>query len=227
MLLSAHGFTPEQPVERALTEAAVAADGTPLPPRELGALQQKLQTLQAAAARATADGEATVLRSALQWLCDFLHNELTPRLRASHWLVQESCTAALALGRALDDPGVIARYSLELLSAREAALPIGIPHLAVLYAAHGGALSRLLREGRVPPPARAEVAGQAAAALQAAGRIRTSCLGEQHPLTRATLAALQAAVERRERLVAAATASPADAGEGQSHSGSGSRVTGS
>ena len=82
--------------------------------------------------------------------------------------------------------------------AREAALPRGTPHLAVLYAAHASALHRLAKAGRVPPRARAEAAAQAAAALQAAARIRHTCFGADHPLAVSTHAAAERAAAHAE-----------------------------
>lgn len=83
--------------------------------------------------------------------------------------------------------------ALQLAQAREKALPRGTPYLATLYAAHAGALHRLAKADRVPAPQRADVARQAAAALQAAARIRQTCFGADHPLTLSTLAAARQA----------------------------------
>ena len=84
----------------------------------------------------------------------------------------------------------------QLLTAREETLPHGTLHLAMLYAAHGGALCRLLKEGRVPPPKQSDVKLQALRALEAAARIRETCLGAEHPLSCATKAACERITRR-------------------------------
>ena len=204
LLSEAHHFEPTEPAERREAEAESAADEE---------LARRTRQLISAAASATGGVATSVgvagaaeapadpgsLRSSLDALRSLLHAELEPRLRTSHYLVHEACAAVLALGRALDEPGIVARYALQLAHAREAVLPRGTVGLAALYAAHAGALSRLLRERRVPEPQRAEAARQAAAALQAAARIRGVCLGADHPLTQATAATLSAAEERAVR----------------------------
>ena len=85
----------------------------------------------------------------------------------------------------------------------EAALPVGTLHLAALYAAHGGALYRVLGAGSqggdhgasLSPADAKEVLGAAARSLTAAQRIRECCLGTGHPLSVATAAAARRAQE--------------------------------
>lgn len=187
----------------------------------IAAVAQALSALEAAQAE-TADGptssSAARHRSSLakdaatrrlvastSALRALLHESLEPlasaeqahtRWRAVH---HEVLATVLAAARTLDDAGLVARYALLLATAREAWLPRGTPGLADLYAAHAGALSRMLREGRVPPPARQDAAKQATTALAAAVRIRTCCFGDDHPLVRSTVAAWAAANERTER----------------------------
>ena len=104
----------------------------------------------------------------------------------------------LALARAMDEPFLVAESAASLLKGREAILPLGTAHLASLYAAHGGALHRVVREGCVPDAEEAaRVAESARQSMLAALRIRECCLGAAHPLTRATAAAVEAAAARR------------------------------
>ena len=68
---------------------------------------------------------------------------------------------------------------------------------ASLYATHGAALTRVMREGSMTlsQEERAEVAKTAVRSLTASHAIRTSCLGEAHPLSAATAATVQHARE--------------------------------
>lgn len=131
-------------------------------------------------------------------LRELLHNKLDHVLPPASFLAQDVCSALLRCGQLLEDPGIVARYSLHLLNAREMLLPCGTLHLATLYATHGSALVKLLRceSTRVQREKRATVGKQAAAALQAAKAIRACCLGEEHPLTRTTAEAARVAEQR-------------------------------
>ena len=128
-------------------------------------------------------------------LRSLLHDEIARALHPTHWIAQGAVAALVALGRSLDDPGLLSRYSLQLLMVREETLALGTPHLASLYATHASASFRLLGEKRVPPHKIDELHCQAAAALDAARRIRTICFGATHPLTEATARAAAKASE--------------------------------
>lgn len=146
----------------------------------------------AAAHRATAAADTTTLRAALEALETFISRQLEGgAVHPFHWLVQEVHAALLAIGRALDEPRVVAKCALHLLTAREAALSRGTLHLAALYSAHGSAIHRLLRERQVPQSERSAAANAAVASMSAAARIRDCCLGSAHPLTLATKSALE------------------------------------
>ena len=122
---------------------------------------------------------------------------LQPLLHPFHVLVQEAHAALLSLARALDHPPLVAKAALHLLTAREHAVPRGTLHLSGLYAAHAGALLRLLREGETGPTERARAAETAATSMRAAHRIRETCLGKHHPLTTSTALALAQAERAR------------------------------
>jgi len=112
--------------------------------------------------------------------------------------VQELQAALLALSRpeAADETQQLAQSCLHLIAAREAMLPIGTPHLAALYATHGAALCRVLRDAdTLSASERAAVASAAARSLGASHRIRACCLGEEHPLAKATRSAAEHARE--------------------------------
>lgn len=205
LLLAAHHFSPARSPQLEAVETQPAADRA--------AVEALARRVRAAAQRveaAEAEGDADDLRAATERLRELVHGGdgraaaagpapaggVAALVEPGHWLLHDSGAALLAAARALDDAGLIARSALQLAQCREAALPRGTPHLATLYAAHAGALSRLLKAGRVPPPARADAAAQVAAALTAAARIRTTCLGPDHPLTLSTLAAAGRATTR-------------------------------
>ncbi|KAL1505038.1 hypothetical protein AB1Y20_008805 [Prymnesium parvum] len=193
LLREAHHFAPVEPPERAASQAAaLCAPATALPlPSDLSIREReaRLRRLVERANSAHAAGEVRAVEMAVGELLQLERGGLSD-LHGSHWLRQEAYAALLALGRVVDDAGLVARYSLQLIAAREEVLPgRALPHLAALYAAHGGALCRMLSEERVPPTKRAEVKAQAQAALSAAARIRETCLGAAHAVTQATLAA--------------------------------------
>jgi hypothetical protein len=118
----------------------------------------------------------------------------------------EAHAALLAAVRAdgVDEPQVVATATLHLIAACEFHLPHGTPHLAALYSAHGGALCRVLRVGGLSANEHEHVCVAALRSLTAAHRIRKCCLGENHPLTRATAAA----VERQRQRAYAVTPTP-------------------
>ena len=205
LLRAAHHFSPARSPELEAVETQPTADQA--------AVEALARRVRAAAQRveaAQADGNVDALRAATERLRELVHGgdgraaaagsapagSMAALVQPGHWLLHDGGAALLAAARALDDAGLIARSALQLAQCREAALPRGTPHLATLYAAHAGALSRLLNGGRVPPPARADATAQVAAALTAAARIRTTCFGPDHPLTLSTLAAASRATAR-------------------------------
>ena len=199
LLRAAHHFEPSEPPERRETEATVlrarAAAAEKLSEgaarEEESRLERDLRRLVERAQQAEAAGDMRALEGGIGALLELKHGELDKRLHVGHWLQQEACAALQLLGRAVDDPGIVARYSLQLLSGREATLPRGTPHLAMLYAAHGGALCGMINKCRVPQAQRRDVGAQALAALDAAARIRETCFGEEHTITAATRAACE------------------------------------
>ena len=206
LLRDGHHFEAEEPAARAAaervsmgaplaTERWRTASGAAPTPATLAALERKFRAAAEAALRADAGGDDRSKRAAVETLRSLLHDEIERALHPTHWIAQEACAALVALGRSLDDPGLLSRYSLQLLMVREETLALGTPHLASLYATHASASFRLVREGRVPPRKRDELCCQAAAAFDAARRIRTICFGATHPLTEATARASAAASE--------------------------------
>ena len=133
---------------------------------------------------------------ALERLSSLVATELQGALHPFHWLTQEVQAARLALARMapIDEPRLIAECALHLIAGREALLPSATLHLAALYASHGSALCRVLREG-VPPDERTPVVAAAVKSLNAACALRSTCLGEGHALTKATSAAVRHARE--------------------------------
>jgi hypothetical protein len=194
-----------EPHERARAErAARSASDTPQAQAALARAEPRARTVMAMVAKLAARAatrKSDQLRSLTEELRGLLHEVLEPVVRSgAHPLLQEVLTTLNVAARALDEPGLLARYALLLAQAREVSMPLGTPQLAVLYAAHAGALSRLLRERRVPTDRRHSAAQQAASALTASARIRQSCFGREHPLTQANIAALAAANERVQRI---------------------------
>jgi len=181
-----------------------------VPPEVVRSLEQAARSqivrVQAAAAQMNAevarpaDSKLTAsLHAAVDELRTLLESELEPVLHRAHWLVQDVLASLMCAARALDDPGQLARCALRLIQAREEVLPLGTPQLANMYNAYGSALAKLLRSERVPSGKRPEAAAQAVAALEAACKIRACCFGDDHPLTKATGAAHDRAVEQQQR----------------------------
>ena len=194
LLKAAHHFEPIEPDERKVAEQEARADG--------GVEQRLACEVHDAVARthrAVASGSPASLDAALDSLLALIEQRLQPCLHPFHVLVQEAHGALLSLARALDHPPLVAKAALHLLTAREHTLPRGTLHLSSLYAAHAGALLRLLREGEIGPAERARAAETAAASMRAAHRIRVTCIGALHPLTRSTALALERAESMAER----------------------------
>ena len=145
------------------------------------------------AQRAITSTSPAALDAAAGRLEELIERALQPALHPFHVLAQEAHAALLGVARVLDHPPLVARAALHLIAAREFMLPRGTPHLASLYAAHAGAVLRLLREGEIGKAERAQAAQAAAASMRAALRIRSSCLGKEHPLTKSTAGALERA----------------------------------
>lgn len=139
----------------------------------------------------------TSLRISVGSLRSLLEGQMRKEVHSAHWLVHDCLAALMQAARALDDPGLLAYTSLQLINAREEVLPLGTPGLAALYASHGSAMMRLLKAGRVPQAAESEALRQAEQALAAACRIRKCCLGDEHPLVRLTVKAHAEALRRK------------------------------
>ena len=194
LLRAAHGFDATDPPERRAAEAAAGLGAAAAPnvcPDELFTLTRRVQEATTAAQRAISTGTPSVLDAATDDLLALIDRLMASGMHPFHALPQEAHVALLAVARALDDPTLVARAALHLLTAREALVPRGTLHLASLYAAHGGAIARLLAEGVVPVAERLAARERAVASLRAAQKIRTCCLGQGHPFARATSAALQ------------------------------------
>lgn len=217
LLREAFGYEPAHCPERQRSEAATVAHGT-----LSEALRERAQTVLGNARRALAmpsvgagggggtgagagagdasrDGaRSDALAGALTELRALIASELQGTLHPFHWLVQEAQAALLALARTseIDEPPLVAQSALHLIAAREATLPLGTLHLAALYTAHGSALCKLLGSGSLSDAdERKQVAAAAVKSLKASQAIRATCLGEGHPLTKATGAALRHARE--------------------------------
>jgi hypothetical protein len=184
LLRAAHLFEPVVPPERASTEACWSCG------QDATLIQRQLRAELERAHHAQEPGDKGALRASVERQRELLHGRMEPALHRSHWLIQEACSSLYALGRALDDNDLVGRYALQLLTAREEALPLGLPHLAVLYGAYGAALWRRLRDAaqQAPASARQQLSTQAEAAFRASLRIRETCFGQEHTLTRATRA---------------------------------------
>ena len=203
LLREAFGYVPTNCLARQRAEEATMAHGAPsvaLRQRVhdvLGNVRRALATASAGAAGAAgAAGRAArsdALADALTQLRGLIDVGLQGAVHPFHWLVQEAQAALLALARTseVDEPPLVAQSALHLIAAREALMPVGTLHLAALYAAHGSALCRLLGTGSVQADERAQVATAAVKSLTAAQAIRTTCLGDAHPIAKATGAALQ------------------------------------
>ena len=200
LLRATHFFEPTEPEQRAATEAAARcahAEFAPLLAQSRQAMervQHAIGGMEAGDARARRAGEEAV--GALR---DLLTRKLRPLLHPAHDLLHDCLVTLLAAARTLDDPPLIASISLQLLEARECVLPVGTPYLANLYMAHAAALCRILRAGQIADERKAGAEEQADAALAAAGKIRATCLGADHPSFVATVAAHQAFRKERAR----------------------------
>lgn len=198
LLRNAFRFDPEEPPQRRAAEQATVAAATPPTP----ALERRLHSAIAAVRRGLelCEGDREGLLTAAEQLLCLVDGQLKGTVHPFHWLVQEANAALLAVARSddgLDEPHLVAKSALHLIAAREFHLPTGTPHLAALYAAHGGALCRMMLAGAgLSAEERQEVAKSSARSFTAAHRIRCCCLGEQHPLTLATAAAEDAARQR-------------------------------
>ena len=194
LLASAFQFAPSEPSERKQAEAKAGMRGGE---RVRAVLIERTQSAIAAARRAVGaeEDDAESAERATERLVSLIETELRGSVPPFHTLVQEAHVALLALARSklIDEPSLVAKAALHLITAREALLPIGTPHLASLYATHGAALTRVMREGSMTlsQEERAEVAKTAVRSLTASHAIRTSCLGEAHPLSAATAATVQ------------------------------------
>lgn len=200
-LSAAFEFAPRDPPQRAELAARLRREPTASPDvrrraqEAIAAVQQEVQQQARHAAQepqqSKAPQSAVGLRAAVDRLEYLTHSELNGEVSPLDWTLQQCHAALLGAAQALDEPQLVAQSALHLLTVRQALLPIGTPHLAGLFAAHGSALGRLVASGEVAPDERAEVANAAARSLQAACKIRECCLGEQHPLSVATAAALR------------------------------------
>ena len=214
LLRAAFGFELEQCPERCAAERASVAEGSPSAALErealarIGAVRAALRASKGAKGDHAADeaADAGTLGAATKRLLHFLNKGLQGSVHPFHWLVMEAHAALLAAARAdgVDEPHVVAKAALHLIASCEFHLPHGTPHLAALYSAHGGALCRVLRVGGLSANEHEQVGVAALRSLTAALRIRKCCLGENHPLTRATAAA----VERQRQRAYAATPTP-------------------
>ena len=182
LLRTAFHFEPIEPKERHAAEQA--AQQTPVSE----ATRKRVMAAIAEAQRSAASG-GEAAEAATATLLELITTNLEPSVHPFHPLVQEAHVALLALGRTLDEPQLIAKAALHLLTAREATLPVETLHLASLYAAHAGAIGKLIKQGEVPPSERKQAAAAVAGSMRAAERIRVSCLGAEHPLAAATTAA--------------------------------------
>lgn len=174
----------------ALGPAAAAAARAATPARSGAAAYYEAVNAELAA-------RMTSLRISVGSLRSLLGGEVRSQLHSAHWLVHDCLAALIQAARALDDPGLLAYASLQLINAREEVLPLGTLGLAALYASHGSAMLRLLKGGRVPQAAEVEALGQAEQALAAACRIRKCCLGDEHPLVQLTARAHADMLRRR------------------------------
>lgn len=211
LLRAAFGFDLDQCPERCAAEHASVAEGSPSAALEreaharIGAVRAALRVSKGAKGEHAADDTGT-LGGAAKRLLHFLNTGLQGSVHPFHWLVMEAHAALLAAVRAdgVDEPQAVAKTTLHLIAACEFHLPHGTPHLAALYSAHGGALCRVLRVGGLSANEHEQVCVAALRSLTAAHRIRKCCLGENHPLTRATAAA----VERQRQRAYAVTPTP-------------------
>ena len=191
LLREAFGFTPTEPRQRRAAEEATVAETRPS-----AALLRKAQQLLGAT-----HGAANAASAGTERLASFVDAQLMGCVHPFHWIVQEAHTALLAAARAdgngrAEDPHRVAKCALHLIAAREFTLPVGTLHLAALYAAHGSALCRVHRgcdddDDELASSQREELAAAAVRSLTAAHRIRCCCLGEDHPLSAMTAAAVQ------------------------------------
>ena len=207
LLREAFHFEALEPSARRIAEAEIHKGHTLSPPLR----QQSLSTI-AAVRRALSPPDSMLADSvdtaelghATERLVQLVHTELQPVLHAFHWIVLDAHAVLLAAARAdggVDEPRLAAQSALHLIAACEFLLPLGTLHLATLYAAHGGALCRVLRDGSLESTEQVlEVASTVVRSFSAAHRIRCCCLGDRHPLSVSTGRAVQRAHETCSRL---------------------------
>ena len=158
LLRDGHHFEAEEPAARAASErvsmgAPLAterwrtASGEAPTPATLATLERKFRAAAEAALRADAGGDDRSKRAAVEALRSLL-DEIERALHPTHWIAQVR-RGLVALGRSLDDPGLLSRFSLQLLMVREETPPSA--RRTSPRCTRRTRQSCLLGEGRVPP----------------------------------------------------------------------------